>query len=145
MNSNIFRFDKFLEPVVIVSRTRKNYFNWALSDWAIKANVCPLTFGPPCLKTRPYLQKSNQIAPININSFFMNSNLSSNWYFEIRYLIQQNDPVKCISDLTSWREEQTLRASCTINVEASIKRWSNVMHGFNIILIIFLNLDLLTC
>ena len=44
---NMFWFDKFLEPVVVVSHTRKNYFDWALSDWAIKANVCKLTFGPP--------------------------------------------------------------------------------------------------
>jgi len=36
MNTNMFRFDKFLEPVVVVSHTRKNYFNWALSDWAIR-------------------------------------------------------------------------------------------------------------
>ena len=42
MNSNIFRFDNFIEPVVVVSYTRKNYFNWALSDWAIKVDVCPL-------------------------------------------------------------------------------------------------------
>ena len=49
MNTNIFRFDKFFEPVavVVVSHTRKNYFNWALSDWAIKANVWVLTFAPP--------------------------------------------------------------------------------------------------
>ena len=30
MNTNIFRFDEFLEPVVVVvSHARKNYFNWA--------------------------------------------------------------------------------------------------------------------
>ena len=47
----MFRFDKFLEPVqvVVVSHARKNYFIWALSDWAIKANVWVLTFGPPCI------------------------------------------------------------------------------------------------
>ena len=48
----MFRFDKFLEPVVVVSHTRKNYFNWALSDRAIKANVWVLTFGPPCIYIR---------------------------------------------------------------------------------------------
>ena len=47
----MFLFDKFLEPVVVVlvSHTRKNYFDWALSDWAIKANVWVLTFGPLCI------------------------------------------------------------------------------------------------
>ena len=35
--------------MVVVSHTRKNYFNWALSDWAIKANVWVLTFAPPQL------------------------------------------------------------------------------------------------
>ena len=54
MNTNMFRFDKFLKPVMVVSHTRKNYFNWALSDLAIKANVWVLTFGPspspPCMK-----------------------------------------------------------------------------------------------
>ena len=45
----MFWFDKFLEPVVVVSHTRKNYFDWALRGWAIKANVCKLTFGPPCI------------------------------------------------------------------------------------------------
>ena len=43
----MFRFDKFLEPVVVVSHTKKNYFNWAHSDWAIKAKVWVLTFAPP--------------------------------------------------------------------------------------------------
>ena len=49
MNTNMFRFDKFLEPVVVVSHTRKSYFNWELSDRAIKANVWVLTFGPLCI------------------------------------------------------------------------------------------------
>ena len=49
---NIFRFDEYLEPVavVVVSHTRNNYFNWALSDWAIKGQRLPaLTIGPPCI------------------------------------------------------------------------------------------------
>ena len=33
--------------MVVVSHTRKNYSFWALSDWAIKANVWVLTFAPP--------------------------------------------------------------------------------------------------
>ena len=47
----MFWFDKFFEPVVVVSHTRKNYFDWALSYWAIKANVCKLIFGPPCISS----------------------------------------------------------------------------------------------
>ena len=50
----MFWFDEFLEPVVIVSHTRKNYFDWALSDWAIKANVWVLTFGPLCIYENVY-------------------------------------------------------------------------------------------
>ena len=50
MNTNMFQFVKFLEPVVVISHTRKNYFNKALSDWANKANVWVLTFGPLCIK-----------------------------------------------------------------------------------------------
>ena len=59
MKTNMFWFDKFFEPVVVVSHTRKNYFDWVLSDWAIKPNLCKLTFGPPCilLKARRYIYK----------------------------------------------------------------------------------------
>ena len=47
MNMNVFCFDKNLEPVVVVKIY--SYFNWALSDLAIKANVWVLTFAPPPL------------------------------------------------------------------------------------------------
>ena len=58
----MFRFDKFFEPVVVVSHTRKNYYNWALSDWAIKANVWVLTFAPPpCIYVQIYEQEGAKL------------------------------------------------------------------------------------
>ena len=55
----MFWFDKFLEPVVVVSHTEKNYFDWALSDWAIKANVWVLTFGPLCISSGYFSERKN--------------------------------------------------------------------------------------
>ena len=44
--------------ILIVSHTGKNYFDWAISDWAINANVCTLNFGPPCISIKhQYLNK----------------------------------------------------------------------------------------
>ena len=48
INTNIFRSDKFLKPVVVVNHTGTNYFDRALSDWAIKVEVYKVTFVPPC-------------------------------------------------------------------------------------------------
>ena len=75
MNTNLFWFDKFLEPVVVVSHTRKNYFDWALSDWAIKANVWVLTFGPLCIKRDfgRFLKRSfSAISLTRISGFWLN-------------------------------------------------------------------------
>ena len=69
MNTNMFRFDKFLEPVVVISHTRKNYFNKALSDLANKANVWVLTFGPLCIKR---FWKIFAVSLTKISQFWLN-------------------------------------------------------------------------